>query len=77
MYAGDSRPPGQGMGDPHVLNATPSSTDLPPSSESGPALEVIEMANGETIWFVLADFDLGVQNSTFVLRQVHREWTEG
>jgi hypothetical protein len=60
MYAGDSKPPGQGTGEPHVLNATPSSTDLPPTSESGPALEVIEMANGDTIWFVPADFDLVV-----------------
>jgi hypothetical protein len=77
MYAGDSKPPGQGTGDPHVLNATLSSPDLPPTSESGRALEVIEMANGDTIWFVLVDFDLVIQNLTFALRQVHRERTEG
>lgn len=45
MYAGDSRVtsnvPGEGQGD----------YDGMPPSESGPALEVIEMANGETIWY--------------------------
>jgi len=61
MYAGDSKTPGQITGDSHVLHPSPSShnvdSDPPPASDSGPALEVIEMANGETIWFVLVQGD--------------------
>jgi len=56
MYAGDSKVPTSVVNDSQGLNNSQSSRtpdpDHLPASESGPALEVIEMANGETIWSV-------------------------
>lgn len=49
MYAGDSR--GTSTANPDIP-AAGSSQQGEPLSESGPALEVIELANGETIWSV-------------------------
>jgi hypothetical protein len=56
MYAGDSKAPTSAANDAHGVIPSQSSRNLDPDhltgSESGPALEVIEMANGETIWYV-------------------------
>lgn len=43
MYAGDSK----GTAPAHPDNLTPSG----PQPEGGQALEVVELANGETIWY--------------------------
>jgi hypothetical protein len=62
MYAGDIKAPGLATGDSHVVNLAQSAhadSDLPPTSESGPVLEVIEMANGDTIWFVVVNIYIG------------------
>jgi hypothetical protein len=47
MYAEDSRAPSVTQQRDEVDGAFP--------AESGPAIEVIELANGETIWCVLCD----------------------
>ena len=48
MYSGDSRAASSANAD----AAGPSSQGDEAPSEGGPALEVIEYADGETIWFV-------------------------
>ena len=56
MYSGDGRgvlsaeSPGDGSS--HGQDGIP---------ESGPALEVIEMANGETIWYVICSHVIHIQ----------------
>jgi len=50
MYAGDNKPAIVINSD---LQASSSSPHPDINSESGPALEVIEMANGETIWSIV------------------------
>ena len=45
MYSGDSR--GMIVAESHGVAGSQVQDGIP---ESGPALEVIEMANGETIW---------------------------
>ena len=47
MYAGDSRGPSLANPDVPVAGSSQQGDALP---ESGQALEVIELANGETIW---------------------------
>lgn len=44
MYANEGRMPGALSMDPHTTESTSG------PSESGPALEFIEYANGDTIW---------------------------
>ena len=48
MYSGDSR--GTNTANADVAGSSSQADEILP--ESGPALEVIEYANGETIWFV-------------------------
>jgi hypothetical protein len=48
MYTGDAKSAGSLGND--LLGAPRSNADGQVNSESGPALELIEMANGETIW---------------------------
>lgn len=50
MYAEDSSAPSVGHQRDDVDGVHP--------PESGPAIEVIELANGETIWYVLHDVSL-------------------
>lgn len=54
MYAGESKAassPANDINSPD--NLQPLQSDVLPNSESRPALEVIELANGETIWSVI------------------------
>jgi len=51
MYAGESRAPSVAHQRDEVDGAPP--------LESGPAIEVIELANGETVWYVLGDASQG------------------
>ena len=46
MYAEDSRAPS-------VAHQRDDVDGAPPPLESGPAIEVIELANGETVWYVI------------------------
>ena len=65
MYAGDSRVPSAVPGEAH------SDVEGMPPSESGPALEVVEMANGETIWFVFHIVHPSwILKSTFLARSI-------
>jgi len=53
MYSGENKPATLAGFDPQGAQQAPQrATDGTTGSEGGPALEVIEMANGETIWFV-------------------------
>ena len=68
MYAGDNK--GQ------LLEPSPSSAGAPVHEaipESGPALEVIEMANGETIWCALGSFFSRGQSFANTCSQVDRQ----
>lgn len=73
MYAGDSR--GTSSGNPDVVVAGPSQQgDALP--EAGQALEVIELANGETIWYVVEKAPTNScawQLTTSIINQVHCE----
>jgi serine/arginine repetitive matrix protein 2 len=51
MYAGE-RAASSAAGDPITPDTSVSHGDLLPASETGPAVEVIELANGQTIWSV-------------------------
>lgn len=50
MYAGDSR--AVNVSNNVSPNATTEGSQHGVDEESGPAVEVIELANGETIWYV-------------------------
>lgn len=52
MYAGESRAASSAANVPITSDAPQSQGDYPPTSETGPALELVEFANGETIWWV-------------------------
>ena len=47
MYAGENKASNSAAND---------GPDMSANSESGPALEVVELANGETIWCDLSSF---------------------
>ena len=51
MYSGESRVASMVTGDAHAhSDQLPAKGDNLPGIEPGPALEVIQLANGETIW---------------------------
>ena len=50
MYSGDSRMANAAVSDAPAASTSQQGEAMPDSS--GPALEVIEYADGETIWFV-------------------------
>jgi hypothetical protein len=52
MYAGE-RAASSAANDPHVPDTSLTHGDQLPASEAVPAVEVIELANGQTIWFVI------------------------
>jgi hypothetical protein len=52
MYAGE-RAANSAANDPNPSDASPTHGDPPPASDAVPAVEVIELANGQTIWFVI------------------------
>jgi serine/arginine repetitive matrix protein 2 len=51
MYAGE-RAASSAANDPNTPDTSLSHGDLLPASDTGPAVEVIELANGQTIWSV-------------------------
>lgn len=75
MYAGDKLGSTQG----HDQFEPPKSPTVEsmPDTEGGQALELIEMANGETIWYVNSPrIKTQSKISRINLSQVHRQWTE-
>lgn len=52
MYAGETRVPGMVPVDPNGNVDQPIFKGEQGTAESGPALEVIQLANGETMWSV-------------------------
>lgn len=59
MYSGESKAAGPSpitANGPDTGQTSQNPNDVSSNLDSGPALEVIELANGETIWFVFFPF---------------------
>ena len=57
MYAGDGKPAISVTADVSLPDASGSNPSAPPNIEPGTAVEVLELANGETIWYVITPID--------------------
>jgi serine/arginine repetitive matrix protein 2 len=57
MYTGDGKPAISVTADVSLPDASSSNPSAPPNIEPGTAVEVLELANGETIWYVRPPID--------------------
>ncbi|KAF9466343.1 hypothetical protein BDZ94DRAFT_1233950 [Collybia nuda] len=83
MYAGESRATSSAANVPITSDTLQTQGDYLPTSETGPALELVEFANGETIWSIvngLRDDDgesIYTGRASFASEYSTRETTEG
>lgn len=72
MYAGESRVPSMAPVDPNSPVDQQNFKAEQGAADSGPALEVIQLANGETIWSVIVPRRYIAALTPF---QVYRQWS--